>query len=182
MEDSIAKQKEAVRKQAGPPPADGFFTTAWLDPPRVSPPLPPCDPLPEDEAAPLIAKAATQAQVDPIVLRELIRQESGFLPCAVSAKGALGLTQIMPETAARLHVGDAFDAGQSIDAGARYLKEMLDRFAGDLKLALAAYNAGAEAVEKTKPAIPDIPETRDYVNAILKAVQAAKPKPPAGVP
>ena len=128
--------------------------------------------MPEDQAAPWIAKAATDTKLDASLLRAVIRQESAFVPCAVSPKGALGMMQIMPDTAERLHVADAFDPAQSIAAGARYLKELFDRFGGNLKLA-AAYNAGPEAVEKTKPEIPDIRETRDYVNAIVKAMEAA---------
>lgn len=172
MEESIAKQKAAVRKQAGAPPADGFFNTAWLSPAFPSPAPPVCDRLPNDITEPLIARSATEAKIDPIVLREVIRQESGFRPCAVSSKGALGMMQLMPDTAARFNVADPFDAAQNIAAGARYLKELLDRF-GDVKLALAGYNAGPETVDKAKREVPDIAETREYVSAILRAIAAA---------
>ena len=78
--------------------------------------------------------------------------------------------QLMPDTAGSLGVKDPFDPQQSIEAGARYLKQLLDKYKGDLKLALGAYNAGPAAVDAAG-AIPDIPETHDYVDAILKKIK-----------
>jgi len=146
----------------------------------IAAPVPPpnCDPMGEGASAPLIAAAATAQQLDPALLRAVIRQESGFRPCARSLKGAMGLMQLIPETAERLHVADPFDAEQNINAGAHYLKQLLDRFKGDLKLSLAAYNAGPELVDGNPPAVPNIPETQDYVTRILKALT----EPPAAGP
>jgi soluble lytic murein transglycosylase-like protein len=118
-----------------------------------------------------VEKAATDEQVDPAVLRAVIRQESAFNPCAVSSQGAMGLMQLMPATAERFHVSDPFNMEQNVLAGARYLKELLGRFHGDLKLALAAYNAGPERVDGDTPAVPDIPETQNYVAQILKSLE-----------
>jgi soluble lytic murein transglycosylase-like protein len=124
----------------------------------------------EPEFAPLIASAATQHQLEPKLLRGVIDQESAFRPCAVSAKGAKGLMQLMPATIEQFKVGDVFDPRQNIEAGATFLRELLDKYKGDLKLALAAYNAGAANVDKSG-GIPDIKETQDYVEAIMKKMK-----------
>jgi hypothetical protein len=175
MEESIAKQKASLRQQLGDPPADGFFTTAWIGPPLVVPAAPPmCDPLPADQVEPLIAKASADAKVDAEILREVIRRESAFYPCAVSAKGAMGMMQLMPETAGRFNVNDPFDPAQNIAAGAVYLKELLDRYNGQLELALAAYNAGPGNVDQAG-GIPNFPETQGYVKAITDALGGTKP-------
>jgi len=166
MAESLAKQRESIKKQPGVKVADGFFTLAW-DPIAFPPD---CDPLKDTESDPLIATAATSQKLDPALLRAVIHQESGFKPCAQSAKGAMGMMQLMPDTASKYKVADPFNAEQNIQAGAQYLKELLDRFKGDLPLALAAYNAGPERVDGTPPAVPDIPETQDYVKQILKAL------------
>ena len=118
-------------------------------------------------AAPLIDGAAQQQGVDAKLLRAVIDQESGFRPCAVSTKGAQGLMQLMPATAEELKVDDPFDPKQSIDGGARYLKQLLDKYKGDIPQTLAAYNAGPGATDQAK-GVPDIPETRAYVDAILQ--------------
>ena len=109
------------------------------------------------------------------LLRAVIGQESAFHPCAVSSKGAQGLMQLMPEVASRLGVKDIFDPKQNVEAGAQYLKELLDKYKGDLSRALAAYNAGPAAVDQAN-GIPDIPETREYVESILGHL-SAKPAP-----
>jgi soluble lytic murein transglycosylase-like protein len=127
---------------------------------------PDCDPIPEVELAPLIDGAAQGNQLQTTLLRGVIEQESGKRPCAVSPKGAQGLMQLMPATSEQFRVDDPFDAKQNIEAGAKYLKQLLDRYKGDVKLALAAYNAGPAAVDQ-KNAIPDIKETQDYVEAIV---------------
>lgn len=141
--------------------------------PRLTAPAPAeCDPLQESELAPLVASAATAHQLKPELLRAVIRQESGARACAVSPKGAMGLMQLMPETAEQFRVADPFDPAQNVQTGARYLKQLLDKF-GDVSLALAAYNAGPGRITGTPPAVPDIPETRNYVEQILK--ELAKP-------
>ena len=129
-----------------------------------------CDPIGDPELTPLITSAAQQHKVEPKLLRGLIEQESGFHACAVSAKGAMGLMQLMPATVQRFNVDDVFDPKQNIDAGATYLRQLLDKYNDDIKLALAAYNAGPNSVDLTG-GIPDIKETRDYVEAVIKKIQ-----------
>jgi soluble lytic murein transglycosylase-like protein len=112
-----------------------------------------------------IDAAAARYGIDPALLKGLIRQESGFDPSARSGAGAMGLTQLMPGTAASLGV-DPADPAQAIDGGARYLKQQLDRFGGDPAQALAAYNAGPGAVAKFG-GIPPYAETQNYVKSVL---------------
>jgi soluble lytic murein transglycosylase-like protein len=113
-----------------------------------------------------INAAATSNGIDPALLKGLVQQESGFDPNARSGAGAVGLTQLMPATAAGLGVTDATDPVQSLQAGARYLRQQLDRFGGDERLALAAYNAGPGAVSKYG-GVPPYAETQSYVNKVL---------------
>jgi soluble lytic murein transglycosylase-like protein len=113
-----------------------------------------------------INAAATSNGIDPALLKGLVQQESGFDPNARSGAGAVGLTQLMPGTAAALGVTDPTDPVQSLQAGARYLREQLDRFGGDERLALAAYNAGPGAVSKYG-GVPPYAETQGYVNKVL---------------
>jgi soluble lytic murein transglycosylase-like protein len=114
----------------------------------------------------------------------MIGQESAFRPCAVSAKGAEGLMQLMPETAAELGVADPFDPRQNLDGGARFLKQLLDKYKGDLPQALGAYNAGPKTVDESG-GVPDLQETREYVDAILAKAglkPAEQPAKPADAP
>ncbi len=127
---------------------------------------PSCDPIPQPELSKMIEDAADKNQIDSNLVREVARQESGFKPCAVSSKGAEGLMQLMPATQAQFQVSDPFDPKQSLDAGAKLLKTLLDRYHGDLQLALSAYNAGPGNVDKTG-GVPEIPETKAYVLSIL---------------
>ena len=124
----------------------------------------------------MITAAATAQKLDPALIRAVIGQESGFRPCAVSPKGAMGLMQIMPPTAEQFHLADPFNATENVSAGAQYLKQLMDRFKGDLNLTLAAYNAGPARVDGDPPSVPNIAETQDYVSRILKALAAASPK------
>jgi soluble lytic murein transglycosylase-like protein len=114
----------------------------------------------------MIGRAARETAVEPAVIREVARQESAFRPCVVSVKGAEGLMQLMPATQAMLAVSDPFDPRQSLMAGAKLLRQLLDRYGGDLSLALAAYNAGPGRVDPVM-SIPAIPETENYVAEIL---------------
>ena len=129
-----------------------------------------CDPIGDPELTPLIASAAQQHGVEPKLLRGVIEQESGFHACAISAKGAMGLMQLMPETVDQFKVDDVFNPKQNIEAGATYLRRLLDKYKDDLKLALAAYNAGPATVDQMG-GIPDIKETRDYVEGVIKKMQ-----------
>ena len=127
---------------------------------------PQCDPIAQPELTGMIDSASAKNGVDPSVVREVARQESGFRPCVVSPKGAEGLMQLMPATQDQFKVGDPFNPMASLDAGTKLLKQLLDRYHGDLSLALSAYNAGAGTVDKAG-GIPQIPETQRYVSNIL---------------
>ncbi|MGH7555216.1 MAG: lytic transglycosylase domain-containing protein, partial [Longimicrobiales bacterium] len=114
-----------------------------------------------------IAEASARYAVPERLIWAVIRVESGFDPRAVSPKGARGLMQLMPETAAILGVRDSFDPRQNIHGGARHLRGMIDRFRHDLPMAIAAYNAGERPVA-TFRGIPPYPETREYVARVLR--------------
>ncbi|MFS8640308.1 MAG: lytic transglycosylase domain-containing protein [Symbiobacteriaceae bacterium] len=113
----------------------------------------------------LFEEAARRYGLDPRLLWAVARAESGLNPAAVSPAGAVGLMQLMPSTARALGVSDPFDPVQNVDAGARYLRQQLERF-GDIRLALAAYNAGPGAVQRYG-GIPPYRETRQYVERVL---------------
>jgi hypothetical protein len=139
-----------------------------IEPEEVFPPNPaPPEPSLQDS----IHEAAARHQLDPDLLASVIAVESRFDARAVSPKNARGLMQLMPGTSARLGVADAFDARQNLEAGARYLRELLDRYKQDAKLALAAYNAGPARVDRLH-AVPYIPETRFYVYRVLQEWRA----------
>jgi hypothetical protein len=114
----------------------------------------------------IVADKASKYEIDPSLLHAVIKTESNGNRWAVSRKGAMGLMQLMPTTASDLAVRNPFDPEENIDGGTRYLKYLIDRFNGDLTLALAAYNAGPKAVEK-KGAVPQITETKQYVKKVL---------------
>ena len=114
-----------------------------------------------------IQQAAARYNLSPDLIRGVIRAESNFQAQAVSSAGAQGLMQLMPMTAGDLGVTKPFDIQQNIDGGSRYLRQMLDRFGGNLKLALAAYNAGPAAVEKYEGRVP-YAETQEYVKRVLR--------------
>jgi hypothetical protein len=117
--------------------------------------------------AELIRAAAQKHGVNQELIASVIAVESNFNPRAVSPKLARGLMQLLPETVARFAVADVFDPGQNIDAGTRYLKELLARYNQDLPLALAAYNAGPDRVEQYR-GVPPFSETRTYVRRVTQ--------------
>jgi soluble lytic murein transglycosylase-like protein len=114
----------------------------------------------------LATVAARRHGLDPALVLAVVKVESAFRPQAVSPKGAQGLMQLMPPTARDLGVEDAFDPEQNLDGGARYLRQLLIRYKGDVRRALAAYNAGPGAVDRHK-GIPPYRETRQYVRRVL---------------
>lgn len=115
-----------------------------------------------------LINSGTRFGIDPLLLYSVMHQESSFKLRAISPKGARGLMQLMPMTAARFGVTNIFDPRQNIEGGARYLRFLLDRFNGDLSLTLAGYNAGEGAVEKYGWRIPPYAETQEYVRRISR--------------
>jgi soluble lytic murein transglycosylase-like protein len=157
---------------AGEP--SSFFTSPWPEPegfqmPNVQLQSEACDMLPETDVSDLIKAASSKHAVNADLIRAVMRQESGFRPCALSTAGAMGLMQLMPDTASDLGVSDPFDPAANVDAGTRYLKQMLARYNGDVTLALSAYNASPGRVDKTG-GVPPISETMDYVSRILSGL------------
>lgn len=186
---AAARQRESIRKQAESvgvwlPPGGTIDTSDPVDPvpPAVAsdsaPSAAPCDPLPDVAIAPLVEGAAREQDLEAKLLRAVIEQESGFRPCAVSPKGAKGLMQLMPDTAGELGVKDVFNPQENIAAGARYLKQLLTRYKGDISQALGAYNAGAATVDQAG-GVPNIRETRDYVKSILQKIAPMRTDPPS---
>lgn len=122
---------------------------------------------------PLILKAANRYQVDSALIKAIIMAESNYNPKAVSKRGAKGLMQLMPKTAKALGVGDSFDPEHNINAGVRHFKNLLDQFDGDVKLALAAYNAGSRKVRKYR-GVPPFRATRRYIKKVFEYHQYYK--------
>jgi hypothetical protein len=151
----------------------GADTSGYVDVPtadidHIEPDLTP-QPVPQTpaEKPDPIASASVRYHLDPDLVNSVIRAESGFNAKAVSPKGAQGLMQLMPQTASRLGVSNAFDPSANVDGGARYLRELLERYNFDLIKALAAYNAGPERVEQYH-GVPPYYETRAYVSKIVR--------------
>jgi hypothetical protein len=169
--DALQQQRNSVMKQVvtvtgnAPPPATSFFTVPWINPPTTVAGAS-CDPMPADELEDLIDQSSAREDVDPELIRAVISRESGNRPCAVSAKGAQGLMQLMPVTAAELDVRDPFDPRQNVEAGTKLLKQLLSEYNGDVSLALSAYNADPSRVDR-EGGVPDIAETMNYVLHIL---------------
>jgi len=175
MQPSLAAQRASIARQVGDRSSESFFL---LGPPSRSslvPVLAPesdCEPLPAAQLDSLIEGAAKQQDLQPELLRSMVNQESGARPCAVSPKGAMGLMQLMPATAAQLGVKDPFDPQENLNAGAWFVKQLLTTY-NDLPLALGAYNAGPARVNAID-GIPAIPETQNYVQRILSSLPAKK--------
>ena len=168
---SLERQRDSIRSQSNVPQnsESSFFTVPWKDPLMPEVPERECDPVPEEQIGPLVLDISRRQGLTPDLLRAVIEKESAYLPCAVSSKGAQGLMQLMPETAAELGVTNPFDVRENVDGGARYLKQLLDRYEGNPVLALAAYNAGPRRVDEAG-GVPNIGETLNYVTGILDQV------------
>jgi len=123
-------------------------------------------PVAPEQIDALVGSNAATWQVDPSLVKAIIANESGFNANATSKVGAQGLMQLMPSTAQSVGVRDSYDPGQNVAGGTRYLKGLLDRFNGDVRLAVAAYNAGPNAVEKYGD-VPPYAETQNYVKNVL---------------
>ena len=184
---SIAKQKESIKAQVAAvshkpaPAAAAFFVAPWVDPmppPTAAPPIAIattnvslCDAMPSADLDKLVTESAQRESVRADLIRAVIGEESANRPCAVSMKGAQGLMQLMPATAGQFGVTDPFDPKQNVDAGTKLLKQLLDRYSGDLAKTLSAYNAGATRVDDAD-GVPPIAETENYVADILAKLSA----------
>jgi soluble lytic murein transglycosylase-like protein len=157
----------AVASAAAAEPANGFRVTKAAFSRRAA------------EYDDLIVEHSTRNALNPDFVRAVIQAESGFNPRARSVKGAMGLMQLMPQTARAYGVFDPYNAAENIRAGVAYLKSLLMRFNEDISLALAAYNAGPAAVEKYGRTVPPYKETRNYV-AKIRNVTASHAPAPAG--
>ena len=133
----------------------------------------------QDEIDNSIVMAAARHNVDPNLVRAVVKVESNFNSNAVSRKGAMGLMQLMPSTARSLNVKNPFDAQQNVDAGVRHLKQLLENYGGDVNLTLAAYNAGAGAVARSS-GVPHFAETQNYVRKITNLYYGGFDLSPSG--
>jgi soluble lytic murein transglycosylase-like protein len=125
-----------------------------------------------DKYEPLINEVCEKYHMDSAIIKAIIKAESNFDPYATSWKGAQGLMQLMPETAYELNVNDVYHPRDNLEGGVKYMKYLLERFNNDLSLALAAYNAGENAVLKYNWSIPPYAETRQYVNKVLRYLKS----------
>ena len=179
MAPSLQAQRRSLQSQVAHLPAPPVSTLPPLQPvPSLSvstiPVVEPCPPLPASELDALVDDAAQHEDLEPDLIRSVIRQESAARPCAVSPKGAMGLMQLMPATALQFGVSDAFDPKENVSAGARLLKQLLGMYGGDVSLALGAFNAGPGKVTQTG-GLPDYPETQDYVQKVLSLLSSQNP-------
>lgn len=172
---SLQRQQEAVAQQrsaASRLHSDEPWTTAAAEPGSWAEPSvnPACGSLTAEEAKTHFQAEEQRDGLPTGLLEAVARQESALYPCAVSRAGALGLMQLMPATAAEFGVANPLDPWQSLQAGGQFLKLLLDRYGGDLSLALGAYNAGPSRVD-AYGGIPPIAETQNYVDSVLTRMQ-----------
>ena len=158
---SRASMQGSLRPERGAPAVSANLHAESL--PYISPTRP------KQGVQALVRHVARSLAVDPKLLEAMVRVESNYDPFAVSRRGAMGLMQLMPQTAKRFQVDNAFDPAQNLEGGTRYLKSLLARY-GEVSLALAAYNAGEGAVDRAG-GIPPFRETRSYVRKILSLLE-----------
>ncbi len=174
MEASVARQRESAAKLSAEPrmpwPEFAPVSPGASMPPFAQAPGPVCEALSSGAMDSLVEAASAQEGIAADLLRAVIKRESANFPCAVSPKGALGLMQLMPSTIKQFEVRYPLDPQENVGAGAKFLKQLLVRYGGDLALALGAYNAGPGRVDAAG-GIPAIQETVDYVNDILTKVR-----------
>lgn len=159
-ENAVQNQQTSSHKEAQP-----FLQSIGKNSSSVS-----AQNLPTGSIGDMIQSAAAKYGINPKLLSAIAETESNYQPDAVSSAGAIGVMQLMPETAAGLGVTNPYDARQNIDGGAKYLKELLDDFGGNVREAVAAYNAGPQAV-KNYQGVPPYPETQNYVSHVLDLYQ-----------
>jgi soluble lytic murein transglycosylase-like protein len=147
---------------------DGAMTYTVPEAPGIRATTSTGEPSLRDEFEPLIREHAARHALRVELVRAVIQVESGYNPRARSPKGAMGLMQLMPATARQLGVRNAFDPAENIRGGCAYLRQLLDRYHDNEELALAAYNAGSDAVDRHGKAVPPYQETRDYVKKVSR--------------
>lgn len=172
---SVERQMQGIR-ESFPPPFGGQAAPMVASSASAPGPPPPadCPPVTAASMKPIIDREATKQKVDAGLVRAVVEAESAYSPCAVSPVGAMGLMQLMPATAESLQVTDPYDPNQNITAGTQYLKQMLERYGGDIAKALAAYNAGPARVDAAG-GVPPIPETQEYVRKIMGKIGPPRP-------
>jgi soluble lytic murein transglycosylase-like protein len=163
----VQAELAAANAQGGTPGVGTGADLGAIDAPAMVPPA---------QIDALVSTNATAQQVDPALIKAIIANESGFNANATSKVGAQGLMQLMPGTAAGLGVTNSYDPAQNVMGGTKYIKGLLDRFNGDVKLAIAAYNAGPAAVEKYG-GVPPYAETQNYVQNVLASYQKYRSQP-----
>ena len=152
-------------RPASPPAGQAVIANTTVPAPGYAVRVNPAD---RKRYTPLIAVVAKEQRLEPALLHAVITVESGYNPKALSPRGAAGLMQLMPETAQRYAVANIWDPGENLRGGARYLRDLLATFDDDLRLALAAYNAGEGAVAQYGNQIPPYAETQEYVPRVLR--------------
>jgi soluble lytic murein transglycosylase-like protein len=174
MKASLAKQQASIERQlrvVGSTP--GGASWRWTVP-EASQTSAKCERINESDLAGMIDRVSDAQHVDSSLIREVVREESDSVPCAVSPAGAVGLMQLMPATQTRYDVADPLDPQENLMAGAKLLRELLDHYHGNTALALGAYNAGASLVDRDF-SVPKIPETQNYVSNILRRLGILPP-------
>lgn len=165
---SVERQMQTIREYYPPPFAGSSGVIVGAPPPAD------CPPVSASQVKPIIDREASRNKIDARLVQAVVEAESAYSPCAVSPVGAMGLMQLMPSTAESLQVSDPYDPSQNITAGTLYLKQMLERYGGDIAKALAAYNAGPARVDASG-GIPSIPETQEYVRRVMGKISPPRP-------